>query len=693
VRRYGSFAASSALGAALVAAAFGAGGGDQLNRATWVEIGLVLASGAVIATAIVRARPGRIGGWPPLAAFVVLAGVTAVSIVWSISPDNSWIETSRTISYLAVFAAALAAAHMARQGWAVLLRGILIAGFAVCAYAAVSRVFPGSLASTEIYARLGAPYGYWNALGATAALAVPPAMWLGSRRSGHAAANALAYPLLALDIVALFLSFSRGALLAAAVGVMLWVWIVPLRLRSLTVFAVSVAGAAPIIGWALSKDAFTKNQVPIDVRRSVASEFGVFLIAMALLLLAAGLAIGFRAARRAPSVRTRLRVGVATAVVACLVPIGLFVALGASDRGLGGSVRKSVEALTSPTAHTPGGPSRLTTASSSRARYWREAGRVFADHTVTGTGAGTFGLARLRYRKNELVSQHAHGYVVQTMSDLGVLGLVAISLLAVAWLAAAARAIGVEAPPVALALAALVFGLHSAIDWTWFVPGPTVMAVAAAGYVAGRAVLGARPRALADLRPELGRAPRYVFAAAVTIAALACAWAVWQPQRSDAEASHALDLLDQRKLGAAASAADRARRIDPLSPGPLLAAAGVADASGNRKAALDDLVRAVRRFPGEPRVWLRLADYQLYTLNLPADALRTVRGALYLDPKSQAAQEVFFVARVRVNPAALPATPVKPGTPRRSGGATPGPVPGKPSGPSTTTPSVPRRVG
>src|SRR5206468_1097210 len=39
---------------------------------------------------------------------------------------------------------------------------------------------------------------------------------------------------------------------------------------------------------------------------------------------------------------------------------------------------------------------------------------------------------------------------------------------------------------------AIVFGLHSAIDWTWFVPGPAVMALVAAGLAAGRGPVGER---------------------------------------------------------------------------------------------------------------------------------------------------------------------------------------------------------
>jgi hypothetical protein len=681
VPRYASSAASALLGAAFAAAAFGAGGGDQLDRATTVELGLILASGGLIAAAIARGRPVRLGGWLVLGAFLLYTTATAASILWSIDPNLTWVEANRTLAYLATFAAAIAAAHLAPGGWAVVLRAILLAAFAVCGYALVSRMFPGSLANTELYARVGAPYGYWNALGATAALAVPPTLWLGARRSGHAPANALAFPLLALLLIALFLSYSRGAMAAALVGMLVWLWYVPLRLRTLTLIAVASAGAAPVILWALSKDAFTKNYVPLDVRRSVGSAFGIFVLATGLVMLAAGLAIGFRVARRPPHAVARLRAGVIATAVAVLVPIGLFTALSLSDRGFRGTVNASLEALTSPTSKTPGGPSRLTTASSSRARYWREAGSVFEDHPAAGTGAGTFGVARLRYRTNVLASGHAHGFVVQTMSDLGIVGLVAIALLAIAWLWAAARAVGLlprrqfrawdaeRAGLVALALCALVFALHSAIDWTWFVPGPTVMALAAAGFVAGRSALGSR-RVAQAYTGGLEHAPRYALAAAALLVALACSWAVWQPQRSDAETSRALDLLDKHQLPAAARAAASARRIDPLSPDPLLAGAAIDDARGMTGAALAGLVEAVRRFPGEPQVWVRLAEYQLDSLGRPAAALRTIRGALYLDPRSRSVQQVFLEASRRQGSA-----PASTGarTP-----ATPGPTPGRP---------------
>ena len=54
---------------------------------------------------------------------------------------------------------------------------------------------------------------------------------------------------------------------------------------------------------------------------------------------------------------------------------------------------------------------------------------------------------------------------------------------------------------VTLAVVVVIFGIHSAIDWTWFVPANAGVAMLCAGWVVGRGPLQAR---LA--RPE-GAAP------------------------------------------------------------------------------------------------------------------------------------------------------------------------------------------
>ena len=77
-----------------------------------------------------------------------------------------------------------------------------------------------------------------------------------------------------------------------------------------------------------------------------------------------------------------------------------------------------------------------------RARYWREAFRIHAESKAVGIGAGAYGLGRKRFRTSNLDVQHAHGYAVQTLADLGYVGLAVSLLAALAWIVAALRATG-----------------------------------------------------------------------------------------------------------------------------------------------------------------------------------------------------------------------------------------------------------
>jgi tetratricopeptide (TPR) repeat protein len=667
------------LGAALAAVAFGAAGGTELGRTSVVEILVVLAGAAVLTLAVLVWDDGPMPGGPAVLAFCVLVAVTALSVVWSIAPELSFIEAGRSFAYLGVFAASVAAGRLVPRASAVVLRGVLLAAVAVVVYALASRVFPGTLAPNELSGRIGEPFGYWNAVGTTAAIVVPGALWLGSRRAGEAAVNALAYPAIGLSAVAILLTQSRGALAAALFGAAIWFAVVPLRLRSLPVLVAGVLAAAPVAAWALSKDAFSKSLQPLSARESVAGEFGVLLLLMAAVLVAAGLAVELRLARKAPPARVRRRVGIVAVAAVCAIPLVLLTSVAFSNRGLGGTVRDRLHELTSEAASTPGGAGRLTAASSSRGKYWRQAGHVFADRPVVGTGAGTFAISRLRYRKDELVSRHAHGYLAQTLADTGLLGLAATLALLAAWLAAAGRTSGLyprlrrrENPLprrdwnaervtiVALALVALVFGFQSAIDWTWFVPGPAVMGLVAAGFVAGRgplpAIAGPDPGVAQSGPGRVGpfgipipspQRGRVAAAAVVGIAALLCAWAIWQPESSDRSSNKAVDAASRGDLRGALAKAEDAHDANPLSPRPLLVKASIQGQAGQRRAGQHTLETALLEFPGDPQTWVALAQYQLHTLGRPQDTLETLKGALYLDPQSKAARALFLDARAR----------------------------------------------
>jgi hypothetical protein len=267
------------------------------------------------------------------------------------------------------------------------------------------------------------------------------------------------------------------------------------------------------------------------------------------------------------------------------------------------------------------------------------------------------------------------------MADLGIVGLIVTTLLFLAWTAAAlsatdllprrwVRPAGDDAPLprrdwdgdrialLALATVPLVFGLQSLLDWTWFIPMPTAMALVAAGFVAGRAPL-ADLEALEPVsrRPSKGRIAAAV--AAVATAAL-LAWAIWQPEASHRATDDALALADEGKFAEARERTFDAEDLNPLSPGPLLARASVETQAGRTGQAGRELERAVLRFPGEPVTWQRLAAFELGTLDAPEQALETINGALYLDPHGPRARQIFLNARARLREktgSARPATP------------------------------------
>ena len=213
-------------------------------------------------------------------------------------------------------------------------------------------------------------------------------------------------------------------------------------------------------------------------------------------------------------------------------------------------------------------PGRLLELGSSRARDWNDGWSVFTHATFHGAGAAGYATARLRYSTSIFPVDHAHSYIAQTLADFGLLGIIVnVGLLITWWLASRtslrAPDASLRAAPERLGLLTLLcvvvaFGVHSTIDWTWFIPGTTLPALLCAGWLAGRGPLDApvgrrAHRVKLSLRPAVGIACTAL--AALTLLAI---WATWQPLRAD-NATGAV-LTD---LGRAAT-----RRPHSPTPGP-----------------------------------------------------------------------------------------------------------------------------
>jgi hypothetical protein len=689
---------------------FLAKGGLNLESMTVTEIVLTLAAGLASAVAIVLTPAARSllegpkhGLWP-VALLIAFTALSGLSVVWSVQPDVSWQDAGRLLAYSGVFGAAVALVRLAPGRWPAILGGLTLAATIVCSYALATKVFPGRLAPAVTYARLEEPYGYWNAIGLTAAMGVIGCMWLGARRAGHALLSALAYPAVGVMGVTLMLAYSRGALVALAIGVALWLCIVPLRLRGAAVLIVGGLGAGAVVGWDFSRHALTTDNIPLAQRATAGHQLGVLLLVMVLLLTLAGIAIGFLCGRRPLSRATRTRAGAILLALIALALVGVAGALAHSHRGFTGSISHTVDTLTNPNAKVPpNSPGRLTAVASVRARYWKQALQVFDAHPAVGTGAAGYETASLRYRTVLLEVKHAHGFVVQTLADLGAVGLVLALGLLLAWMAAAGRAthpfnrrwtswrawlnIRAGARPgwrrspqpytperigmLSMLCLVVVFGVHSFVDWTWYVPGDAFVALLCAGWLVGRGPLDAYrsnsaptrewPAATAATAPGLdttaggGSSPatasappagapaagesgahsggtswprslreigpmRVSVATAAVIAALLAAWSQWQPQRSVDASQEALALLTTNPHGALAKAQTGVAR-DPVS----------AQAAGEPALAKATLQRAVRLQPSNPQTWLALARHDL--ASEPAIALRELQAAIYLNPE------------------------------------------------------------
>lgn len=640
-----SAASPAVVAIALAAIAFGAAGGTQVGRAAPTEAIAILFAGGLLAAAIPSFDASRrLYGGGAIALLTLLTIVTALSMSWSVAPDLSLQELGRTFTYLAVFVVAVVAARRLPGGARPLLIGVLLTALAVCLWAFATRIWPASIGGEVLGPRLGAPFDYWNALGGMGALAVPATLWMAARRGGSRLSAALAYPALGTLLLTIMLTQSRGALAGAVLAALLWLAFVPLRLRTAPVLVVAAAGVAPITAWALSQDAFTKSLQPLEARQDVAGTFGLLLVATLLALLVAGyVAVRIRSTIQ-PSMQTRRRAGVVLASGLAVVAAAAIVTVGSGTGGISEltAERSSVAAS---------GADRLGSVSSTRGEAWRRAFDVFKDRPLLGRGADGFSLARLEFNKDPRAASHAHGFIPQTMADLGLVGLFTSLALVLAWLLAAGRTVGVrlrrgQVGPdwteerivlTGLALVAVAFGIQSAIDWTWFIPGPTVAALAAAGFVAGRGPLAAVGESEPEPAPPAGgsRDPlRLILAAGVMVTALLCAWAVWQPQRSQSATDRAVELANEGDTKGALREASRARDIDPYSPDPLYARATALAEGGRLVAAYDVLQQAAVEHPRNPETWLRLSQFELDDLGLGERALASAQAAATIDPAS-----------------------------------------------------------
>lgn len=449
--------------ALVVALALDQGGFDP---SAWVWSGALAAWAAATATVVARdlcvSRAAR--AWL-VSAGALLAWV-ALSWLWSDRRAQTVLEVRRTAVYAAVVLALVVLARRAARRHLLLATHVAIS--AVVVYALARYLTGTRTLDTFEGALLAQPLGYANALGALAAIGVVLGVGLvaeAAPRPGRAV-FAATVPLLA---TALPLTQSRGAVAALGLGLV--------TTLACADDAAPLVRAALLIAPGSAIAAIAAATSGLSDGSATPSAHAAWLVGTAAIACAAGTAIVVARVRQAPRLPRVPRLALAAALA-----VGLVATAAASA------------------------------ASEPRTSLWGVAWHQFERHAALGSGAGTFALA---WARSGLIETRggaldAHSLYLETLAELGLVGLVLVVAFLALPLLQARRA------PIA-AGAYVVFLVHAGLDWDWEMP-----AVILAGLCCGAAALWAeasQPRAVT------ARARATILVLAIALGALSIAGA------------------------------------------------------------------------------------------------------------------------------------------------------------------------
>lgn len=631
-----------------------------------------------VAIAVVATLAGVAGLWygtlrfsaPPLAfaGLALLTGFAAwsgVTVLWSVAPEQTWLELNRALLYVVVLCLAIALGASDRRAPEWITKGFLAAALAVTAYALGQKLFPGlhvsgvfNLNQTGPLPRLQQPFGYWNALGLFVALGVPSALVLTVDRSRLARERLVALVVLELLLLVVGFTYSRGALVALVIALMVIVWMSGAPLRSLMWLAAACLGLLAPLVLGLVDHSLTAANVALGERESAGA-----ILAVVLLASTAGSVVGARklmqieataqvSPNRARGI-TRLLIG----LVGALIVAGVLV-LTSSSRGLTGTLSHAWKSFTATRATSVYQPDRLLSVDSeNRWVWWKEAAGAISDRPFTGWGAGSFPVVHLLYRRDALSVNQPHSVPLQFLAETGVVGallaLVGFGLL----LAAAVRkvwrsAMGTDRLLAAGLLAgAIAYAVHALYDWDWDIPGVTLPALVMLGVLAASRRGTAGAHTLSELAQGPGPGARALALGLLTLCMCTFALSAALPRLA---ASKAGDAVVEAASSSPAvvqrgqAAAELSSRLDPLSDAGLRVEATIAIRRGALRQGRDYLLAAVGRVPTDGQAWRELG-FTEFSLGDVRDGLRALERELALDPHAHTASKLAaFIARTRI---------------------------------------------
>lgn len=614
----GNALGTGALAGGLVAyLALDGGGYDLVVRSQVAEIvWWIVLMGAAWGILPVK-RPSR-AGWAGLALFGAFLGWTALASTWSLSSERSLQEISRVAFYLGIVVLAVAIHRDRERAMRHTMNAIATAIVIVAAVALASRLDPGLFPAAQqttsflpgTGGRLSWPLNYWNALAALVAVGLPLllAIATSARTLLAQALAAAAIPVLGLCA---YLTFSRGGALEIAGGLLVFLLLAPDRIPKLATLLTAGAGSAVLVAGAVHRSAIEAGLTNGAARH----QGGTLLVAIVLVCLGVGLAqagIGLAVRHGTPprwlevSPR-RARLLFAGAVAAVLVAALLAGAPSRLSHAWAQFKNSNAAALHQDALGRFGAVS-----GNGRYEYWKAAVNATHGHLLGGSGPGTFVLLWQRHATYFSPIQNAHSLYLETLAEVGVVGLVLLvgffALVIGAAVVVTARSryeTRIRAAAVAAALVA--FAIASAVDWVWQIP-----ALPAAFLLLGVAVLTprrARRAAPARRSASTARTRAAVLATRLgTIAlALACLVAIGIPLATMNAVRQSQAAAAAGDLPLALADARVAASVEPRAASPQLQAAQVLEAEGDLAGAAAAGRRATANGAYDWSTWLVLS--------------------------------------------------------------------------------------
>jgi O-antigen ligase len=472
-------------GALIVFTGFNAGG---YFPGTPAVVAIVLSQ--VLLVRILQARRPFEGIAPiTLVAIVALGLYTALTLasaLWSHSTGRAVIEFDRAWMYLLVLLLfGTVRASDANLRW--LVRGLVLGASIVCVAGLLTRVMPNvwHTAPDVSNQRLSFPVTYWNTLGLLAALGMVLAFHLTCSLREARLVRVLAAGVLPLLAATLFFTFSRGSILAGAIGLIVYVFVArPRGLLSGALATVPVTAVLLVVAYKANLLDTLDPTTPAAVSQGhhVALVAGICVLVCMAARLALAHLLDPRLRRSALFSRVSARAKTTAVAASAVVALVLAIALGA-PHALAHDWNGFIGGAPTKIAHGDL-RARLTDPSNNgRTELWQVALHGFSASPLHGSGAGTYQTLWNTGRSRPAYVINAHSLYLQAMAELGLPGILLLAVLVGATIIGiAVRTRGARRVLYGSLLAsAVVWILHAGVDWDWEMPVVTLGFFAVAG--------------------------------------------------------------------------------------------------------------------------------------------------------------------------------------------------------------------